>query len=189
MPAAYVEHPVPPIAADMSFLMLPPPAPPVAQDLVFSDGDLQRWASNKRRAQPVNLESDDECDDPEASIGEAVKIPKPVGEPGRRPEQGGFPLKEQLVSVQRWEEKTYEEIQAAVRKAALATLNPSLSFKFQDKHRVDLICAKMSKKWSFLDEYEDNWPIKSIPKIVLKYTSERARKDNREAADELEAAE
>lgn len=46
----------------------------------------------------------------------------------------------------------------------------------------------MVKKWSFLDQYEDNWPVKSILKIVLKYTSERARKDNKEAAEELEGA-
>ncbi|KAF9493510.1 hypothetical protein BDN71DRAFT_1432421 [Pleurotus eryngii] len=167
----------------MSFVMVPPSTPPLAQDLEFS-GDLQ---SHRQRAdQPEAPESDDDHG-LGASVGQGIKIPKPLGEPGRHPERGGFPLKEQLVSIERWEEKTYEEIQAAVRKAVLASLNPSLSFKFQDKHRIDLICAKMIKKWSFLDQYEDNWPIKSILKIVLKYTSERARKDNKEAADELEA--
>ncbi|KDQ25866.1 hypothetical protein PLEOSDRAFT_1085232 [Pleurotus ostreatus PC15] len=187
MPAAYMQRPIPRVAADMSFMVVPTATPTIAQDLVFSDGDLQRWGRRCRASRPEAPGSDDDHGS-EASVGNSVKIPKPVGEPGRRPERGGFPLKQQLVSVERWEEKTYEEIQAAVRKAALATLNPSLSFKFQDKHRIDLICAKMVKKWSFLDQYEDNWPVKSILKIVLKYTSERARKDNKEAAEELEGA-
>lgn len=159
MPAAYMQRPIPRVAADMSFMVVPTATPTIAHDLVFSDGDLQRWGRRCRANSPEAPDSDDDHGS-EAGVGNSVKIPKPVGEPGRRPERGGFPLKQQLVSVERWEEKTYEEIQvrqllshnttpltdcvqAAVRKAALATLNPSLSFKFQDKHRIDLICAKV----------------------------------------------
>lgn len=44
----------------------------------------------------------------------------------------------------------------------------------------------MAHKWNFLEEYDGHWPVKSMLKTYLKYTSERARKDNKDAAEELE---
>ncbi|KAJ8694033.1 hypothetical protein PTI98_008966 [Pleurotus ostreatus] len=81
---------------------------------------------------------------------------------------------ERLLRVEMWDEETYNDVTSAVRKAAQVALNLSVSFKFQEKAKVDIICAKMAHKWSFLNEYEDHWPAKSMLKAYLKYTSECA---------------
>ncbi|KAF7426482.1 hypothetical protein PC9H_008851 [Pleurotus ostreatus] len=156
MSSVYVPTPCPILSTDMSFTLAHAPVPVISAQMEFTHDILEAW---KR-------END--------AGGNQGKIPKPVGEPGHCPETGGFPLKERLLRVEMWDEETYNDVTSAVRKAAQVALNLSVSFKFQEKAKVDIICAKMAHKWSFLNEYEDHWPAKSMLKAYLKYTSECA---------------
>ncbi|KAG9221435.1 hypothetical protein CCMSSC00406_0008309 [Pleurotus cornucopiae] len=183
MPPFYVQTPPPRITAEMSFRVSSISLPTIAADMEFGSGPIASHNIIPAAARP---DSSDDEDGPPLGSSANTRIPKPAGEPGRRPETGGFPLKERLLQTEKWQEVTYDEILSAVRKAAGVTLKVSKSYKFQDKSKVDLLCQKIARKWTFLDEYEDHWPVKSMLKIYLKYTSERSRKDNKDAAEELE---
>ncbi|KAF7424838.1 hypothetical protein PC9H_010149 [Pleurotus ostreatus] len=181
----------------MSFTLARSPVPVISAQMEFTRDILEAWKEENNGGQRKNQRPRRDASGSGSNIetssndgtndrGAQGKIPKPIGEPGRRPETGGFPLKERLLKVEMWEEETYDDILNAVRKASQVALNLSVSFKFQDKTKVDMICAKMARKWNFLDEYDGHWPVKSMLKAYLKYTSERARKDNKDAAEELE---
>ncbi|KAG9221502.1 hypothetical protein CCMSSC00406_0009491 [Pleurotus cornucopiae] len=193
MSSVYVSTPLPTLSTDMSFILARAPLPVISGQMEFTRDVLESWKREnavhgeriQRKSQRHGHTAGDDntaetlSNDDVNDVGDQSKIPKPIGEPGRRPETGGFPLKERLLKVEMWEEETYDNILGAVRKAAQITLNLSVSFKFQEK-------TKMAHKWNFLEEYDGHWPVKSMLKTYLKYTSERARKDNKDAAEELE---
>ncbi|KAJ8455667.1 hypothetical protein ONZ45_g18881 [Pleurotus djamor] len=110
-----------------------------------------------------------------ANDGGTTKIPKPSGEPGRRPETGGWPLKDQLVIHQGWAEDDFSSIYAETKKAASAILDTTVSYHSQNSAAVTSICKKLVEMWPMLSKYEDCWPVRSMLKVFLKYTSERAR--------------
>ncbi|KAF4596146.1 hypothetical protein EYR38_007520 [Pleurotus pulmonarius] len=185
----------------MSFTLARAPVPVISAQMEFTRDVLEAWKrengisdkglrKNQRHQRDISGGGDGNVEtssnDGTNDRGDQGKIPKPIGEPGQRPETGGFPLKERLLKVELWEEETYDDVLNTVRKASQVALNLSVSYKFQDKGKIDMICAKMARKWDFLDEYDGHWPVKSMLKAYLKYTSERARKDNKDAAEELE---
>ncbi|KAF8222692.1 hypothetical protein L208DRAFT_1320870, partial [Tricholoma matsutake] len=99
-----------------------------------------------------------------------LKIPKPTREPGR-PGSGGFCVEDSLVKTHGWSEDSQETIQVEARKE----LNTTISYCGHSKHTIQKICTKLYHHWPELKNYEGCWPVHSILKLALKYSTEASR--------------
>ena len=91
-----------------------------------------------------------------------------------------------------------ETLQAVVHKLAKKKLNTAKSFRGQDmklvKQICDLVsnlvvhiayaysCHKVKKEYGILEDYQQDWPIRDMLKLHLKYTSEASRRSMTVAA-------
>lgn len=124
MSSVYVSTPLPTLSTDMSFILARAPLPVISGQMEFTRDVLESWKREnavhgeriQRKSQRHGHTAGDDntaetlSNDDVNDVGDQSKIPKPIGEPGRRPETGGFPLKERLLKVEMWEEETYDNI-------------------------------------------------------------------------------
>ncbi|RXW11617.1 hypothetical protein EST38_g14237, partial [Candolleomyces aberdarensis] len=113
-----------------------------------------------------------EDDEQSSTVGDGLSlIAKPPGEPGR-PNSGGFGLEQALG----WPLKEVKNLSVWVGKQAEEKLDVSQGFSGQDTNAIEDICLLATVNFPILKQYELCWPVRSILKLKLKTTSEKARK-------------
>ncbi|KAK0460416.1 uncharacterized protein EV420DRAFT_1478202 [Desarmillaria tabescens] len=139
--------------------------PPVDPGLPLSDvsdaSDVSMQSDDDNLS--GNILEEDSIDDEDVKI-----IPKPPGEPGR-PKSGGYNL-EQTLS---WPDAIYQQVVNHVHREAHHRLETKKSFKNQSVKQIQAICDDAVNEHSILRVYENAWPVRDMPKLRLKYTSEK----------------
>ncbi|KAI6103789.1 hypothetical protein EDD16DRAFT_1524991 [Pisolithus croceorrhizus] len=100
---------------------------------------------------------------------EALKIPKPPGEPGC-PGRGSYTLETTLD----WNQKVYSKFK--VSHTCLSAQDPAL---------LKVIHQKAVDKFPDLKDYSNCWPVNDIIMMQLKYMSSCARQQEKEGKDAL----
>ncbi|PPQ82084.1 hypothetical protein CVT25_014355 [Psilocybe cyanescens] len=132
-------------------------------------------------------DDDDEeaSEDEEATGSEGIRkglIPKPKGDVSR-PGRGGYNLSKALG----WNQKTYDSVLSVVTKLAKEKLDTSKSYCGQSKRKVHQLLETVHKEFSFLKDYEKDWPVHDMLKTYLKNSSQTARNTKgRETTEEIE---
>ncbi|KAF8880255.1 hypothetical protein BD779DRAFT_1473894 [Infundibulicybe gibba] len=111
--------------------------------------------------------------------GKSPMIPKPPGEPGR-PGSGGHCVETALIEGQNWPKQQVDKLTEAVRAEARRQLDMTVSFRNQNKAKIQKLCDNMMNgdKWPELKNYDDCWPVRSMLKLTLKYGAEASRRAN-----------
>ncbi|KAF9472478.1 hypothetical protein BDN70DRAFT_938156 [Pholiota conissans] len=190
------------ITPRISFRLAPPaPLPTLTPRIEFNseylkrqrapeDSEVSTGAKRQRRSQTPQASAsanqdetlqliDDEGDEEDDSItptpaGEKL-ISKPQGEPGR-PGSGGFSLEDALEHEHNWSKTEVENLNKLVREVAEKSMNMTVTYKKQDKEKIQDICDKVQEQIPHLAQYEECWPVRSVLKLVLKYRSESSRR-------------
>ncbi|KAK0505545.1 hypothetical protein EDD18DRAFT_1098889 [Armillaria luteobubalina] len=174
------EHPVPPFRE--SVYPRPSPAPnapaaaperpaPVALPALGPSSDLA--AEPPRQPSPTPVSGQTQEPAPAQTNDQPAPDPrydKPTGEPGQ-PSNGGFSLEKKLLEQCGWSKEQYKRVRGDVRTWASAKLNFSLCYKSQKTDNVDKVIQKATKKYPWLESYDDCWPVVAILKGILKNES------------------
>ncbi|KIK52593.1 hypothetical protein GYMLUDRAFT_251085 [Collybiopsis luxurians FD-317 M1] len=142
-----------------------PNSSPFTSNPVFYNSD----SDSETPAAPKNVDSNKNCGTPAVtesadSTEESDLIPKPDGEAGR-PSRGGYNLQTAL----KWTSKRWKAVQGFIRTCVLAMMDCSLPFSDQPLLQLQAIRDEAVTKYSFLNDYEDLWPVNDMIRSHLKY--------------------
>ncbi|KAJ2924030.1 hypothetical protein H1R20_g13066, partial [Candolleomyces eurysporus] len=174
-----VNRPLPSITQDENFeTRLPGSLPLITPEINFK---FTRESFHAQKLMPevkVAVFQDIQCgeEDVQSSAigsGGPALIAKPPGEPGR-PNSGGFGLEQALG----WPSRELKALSEWVGKQAEEKLDISQGFSGQDSDAIEDVCILAIARFPALRQYELCWPVRSILKLKLKATSEKARKSD-----------
>ncbi|KAL1666042.1 hypothetical protein GGF50DRAFT_125943 [Schizophyllum commune] len=109
------------------------------------------------------------------------KIPKPPGEPGR-PSSGGYNLQE----ATRLEPSRFRTVRKEMNSLVRTHLDTERTFTKQTEECVAAYTEEALRRFPFLNDYEDHWPIRGFAVMHLHYLQNRAKKMLRSAQSEWE---
>ncbi|KAL1736763.1 hypothetical protein EV714DRAFT_198157 [Schizophyllum commune] len=98
------------------------------------------------------------------------KIPKPPGEPGR-PSSGGYNLQE----TAQLEPSRFRTVRVSMNKLVRTHLDTGRTFTKQTEECVAAYTEEALRRFPFLDDYEDHWPIRGLAVMHLHYLQNRAK--------------
>ncbi|KAI4525354.1 hypothetical protein K525DRAFT_266159 [Schizophyllum commune Loenen D] len=103
------------------------------------------------------------------------KIPKPPGEPGR-PSSGGYNLQE----ATRLEPSRFRTVRKEMNSLVRTHLDTERTFTKQTEECVAAYTEEALRRFPFLDDYEDHWPIRGFAVMHLHYLQNRAKSRSRD---------
>ncbi|KAI6132498.1 NUC121 domain-containing protein [Pisolithus croceorrhizus] len=103
------------------------------------------------------------------------KIPKPNGEVGQ-PGRGGYNLEDQLG----WGRDGFKNLKRFVKKAVRKHLDPTKCRSLQNRRALETVNKTAIAEFPDLDDFEGCWPVQDLVLLQLKYSSFRARQQQRD---------
>ncbi|KAI6097968.1 hypothetical protein EDD16DRAFT_1718878 [Pisolithus croceorrhizus] len=103
------------------------------------------------------------------------KFLKPNGEVGR-PGQGGYNLEDQLG----WGRDGFKNLKRFVKKAVRKHLDPTKCQSLQNRRALETMNKTAIAEFPDLDDFEGCWPVQDLVLLQLKYSSFRARQQQRD---------